>query len=274
MTWDADADVVVVGYGGAGACAAIQAREGGADVIVIDSFAGGGTTAYSGGVIYAGGTRFQSEAGYDDSADKMHAYLSLEVGDVVRPETLRRYCDQSATDVDWLVAHGVRYASDVYDGKTNFPPEGKYLYYSGNEKMPQYAAKTPPMPRGHRAVGPGYGGPHYFAALARAADRVGVRVRRHEIARRLVVDATGRVIGVEVRSLPEDRHVEHQRLYAKASPWIPLNRKTAERAGLAARKLEEETGRLLLIRARGGVILSTGSFAYTPICFAAMILRW
>jgi 3-oxo-5alpha-steroid 4-dehydrogenase len=57
--WDETADVVVVGFGGAGAAAALQAREGGAEVDVLDRFGGGGTTAYSGGVLYAGGTRFQ-----------------------------------------------------------------------------------------------------------------------------------------------------------------------------------------------------------------------
>ena len=93
IAWDDTADVVVVGYGGAGACAAIEARENGASVIIVERFAGGGTTSYSGGVIYAGGTRYQREAGYDDSAEKMFAYLSMEVGDAVRTETLRRYCE-------------------------------------------------------------------------------------------------------------------------------------------------------------------------------------
>ena len=58
--WDAEADVVVVGFGGAGVVAALQAREGGADVLAVDRFGGGGATSYSGGVTYAGGTRHQA----------------------------------------------------------------------------------------------------------------------------------------------------------------------------------------------------------------------
>src|SRR5579859_1835522 len=210
LNWDESADVVVVGFGGAGAAAALQAREGGAAVLVLDRFGGGGTTAYSGGVLYAGGTRFQREAGVDDDADNLRAYLSLEVGDAVRPETLRRFCDGSSADVDWLVGHGVRYASDLFLEKATFPPEGKYLYYSGNEKTPAFAAKARPAPRGHRAVGAGYGGPHYFAALSGAVSRAGVGVLRHTRCERLIADEAGRVIGVEALSLPADRHAEHQ----------------------------------------------------------------
>ena len=53
--WDDQADVVVVGFGGAGACAAIEAARNGAEVLVLDRFTGGGATAASGGVVYAGG---------------------------------------------------------------------------------------------------------------------------------------------------------------------------------------------------------------------------
>ena len=166
--WDRSADVVVVGFGGAGASAALQAREEGAEVILIDRFGGGGTTKYSGGVIYAGATRFQREAGIEDSVDNMLAYLKQEVGDAVRPETLRRYCEGSAADLDWLIGHGVQYDHSAYLEKITYPPEGKYLYYSGNEKSPAFAAHAKPAARGHRAVGPGFGGAHYIAALREA----------------------------------------------------------------------------------------------------------
>jgi len=129
IQWDREADVVVVGFGGAGACAALQAREDGADVVLIDRFGGGGTTGYSGGVIYAGATRFQKAAGFDDTVDNMYDYLAMEVGDAVRPETLRRFCEGSAADLEWLIGHGVKYDSAAYLDKVTYPPEGKYLYY-------------------------------------------------------------------------------------------------------------------------------------------------
>ena len=73
--WDDQADVVVVGFGGAGGAAALQARQLGADVLVIDRFGGGGATAYSGGVIYAGGTAQQREAGYEDTPENMFEWI-------------------------------------------------------------------------------------------------------------------------------------------------------------------------------------------------------
>lgn len=267
-TWDAEADVVVVGFGGAGAAAALEAREAGAQVVLIDRFGGGGTTAYSGGVLYAGGTRFQRAAGIDDDTDNLRAYLEMEVGDAVRSATLRRFCDGSAADVDWLVGHGVRYAGDFYDGKATFPPEGKYLYYSGNEKTPAFAAKARPAARGHRAVGPGYGGPHYFAALAKAVDAMGIAVRRHTRVTRLVLDRAGAVVGVEAIALPLAKHAEHLAFYAKASPWIPHAGKAANRAAAAGRDLEARFGQTLRIRARG-VVLATGGFTYNRDMIAA-----
>jgi len=48
--WDKEADVVVVGYGGAGAAAAITAHDAGAKVLILEKAAtGGGSTYFSGG---------------------------------------------------------------------------------------------------------------------------------------------------------------------------------------------------------------------------------
>ena len=56
-------DVIVVGFGAAGAAAAIEAADRGARVLVLDRSYGGGASALSGGVVYAGGgTRLQAEA--------------------------------------------------------------------------------------------------------------------------------------------------------------------------------------------------------------------
>lgn len=262
MAWDDAADVVVVGFGGAGACASLEAREQGADVIAIDRFRGGGATAYSGGIIYAGGTKFQKEAGFDDSAEQMYAYLAQEVGDIVQPRTLRRYCDESAANLDWLIAHGVPYASEAYLEKTIYPPDGKFLYYSGNERVAEFAARSTPAPRGHRPVGTGMTGHVYYAALAQAANRAGVRLRTHEKVIRLVVDVSSRVIGVETSRVPDSLRGEHETLYAKVIPMLPFKAVSSERATAAARALEARGTDTRLIRARRGVVLATGGFAY------------
>ncbi|RYD91320.1 MAG: FAD-binding protein, partial [Sphingomonadales bacterium] len=153
--WNDEADIVLIGFGGAGAAAGLEACEQGASVLALDRFGGGGTTAFSGGVIYAGGTRFQREAGIDDTAEEMFNYLFHE-GVTVRPETLRRYCDTSSANLDWLDSHGVRFGSNPYAPSTSYPPDGHFLYYSGMEKFRPEVAKV--APRGHRAVGKGMSG--------------------------------------------------------------------------------------------------------------------
>ena len=111
MRWDAEADVVVVGFGGAGACAAIEAADNGASVLAIDRFDGGGATEASDGVYYGGGTRFQREAGFDDNAEEIYKYLDMELAGVVAPKTLRRFCESSNANLEWLIDKGLTYGS-------------------------------------------------------------------------------------------------------------------------------------------------------------------
>lgn len=263
IAWDDEAGVVVVGFGGAGASAALEAHERGADTLIVERFEGGGSTANSGGVYYAGGTRFQKEAGASDSAENMFNYLSVERKDAVSEETLRRFCEESSENIDWLVRHGVQFEGSLYSGKTNYPPEDKYLYYAGNEKAPAFAAKAEPAPRGHRVKGKGWTGYAYFAALKDAVMREGIRVRTHSRAMRLIVDSQNAVIGVEVLHIekPEDQK-KHMALYAVVDPMRPFNTARSEKAIAEALAFEQQVGVRKLIRARQGVILTTGGFGY------------
>ncbi|MGH3636466.1 MAG: FAD-binding protein, partial [Mycobacterium sp.] len=66
--WDIEADVVIAGYGIAGAAAAIEAARAGADVVVAERTGGwGGAAALAGGFVYlGGGTPIQKACGFDD----------------------------------------------------------------------------------------------------------------------------------------------------------------------------------------------------------------
>ena len=260
IAWDEEADVLVVGFGGAGVVAAIEARENGADVLAVDRFAGGGATAYSGGVLYAGGgTRHQLEAGISDTPQEMFNYLAAE-GSAVEPETLRRFCDGSSDDLDWLEAHGVPYGGNPYLKKTAFPPDPHWLYYSGNEMLPAFTSTATPAPRGHRPVSPGFGGHLHYAKLREAASQLGIRVMQHAPAKRLIIDHDGLVIGIEVNQLPPALWARHSALYAIVSPWKPLNADKAERAIVECRAFEAEFYAPKRISARAGIILATGGF--------------
>ena len=261
--WHDTADVVVVGFGGAGACASLEARGIGADVLAIDRFGAGGATAYSGGVFYAGETRFQKAVGIEDSKQEMYKYLEKELADVIRPDTLKRYCDNSADDLEWLAAFGVPLGGDVFLEKTGYPPEGKFLYFSGNENVPEYKAIAKAAPRGHRTRGVGFSGYAYYDAISASAARDGVRRMDHTRAMRLVTDRAGVVIGVEALEITDEKQcVEHARQTKKVHPMRAFMAKTVDRAGARARELEERHGRRVLLRATKGVILSAGGFGY------------
>jgi 3-oxo-5alpha-steroid 4-dehydrogenase len=260
--WDVEADVVVVGFGAAGACAALEAAEAGADVVVLDRFCGGGATALSGGVVYAGGgTAQQKAAGVTDSPEAMFGYLSLEVGDAVSPATLREFCTGSPGMLAWLEEHGVPFEGSLCPDKTSYPTNRHYLYYSGSELS--LGDVTHVAPRGHRARGRGTSGYLLFARLERAVRGSGARVLAQTAARRLVADPAGRIVGVECRTLggaPWWAAAAHRVLHRwSAKPYLYL-----PKLGRALHRrvawLERRYGRPLLVAARGGVVLAAGGF--------------
>ncbi len=261
LEWDEhadwDVDVVVVGFGGAGACAALEAARTGASVLAIDRFGGGGSTAMSGGIVYAGGgTSVQKAAGVVDTVDDMVAYLRQEVGDVVSPSTLREFCESSADMIEWLADAGVPFDPSVCPFKTSYPTNDYYLYYSGSENAWPYRAEAAPAPRGHRTHGKGTSGRVFFAALAAAARAAGVRVLPQTTATSLVIE-DGRVVGVECRTLRSRWHAVLHRYATKPGLYVPGFARTLHRR-IAA--LESARGRTIRIRARRGVVLSAGGF--------------
>jgi len=264
--WDQQCDVLVIGWGAAGACAALEARAAGAEVIVADRFNGGGASAKSGGVVYAGGgTRQQRRAGYNDSPDAMFDYLKHETRGVVRDDTLRRFCADSVANLQWLESHGAPYSHEVPPGgKTSYPQDGYYLYYSGNELVPQYGGEHAPAPRGHRTVGKGQCGAVLYGHLQAACLRAGVRPLLQAAARRLVVDAAGRVIGAEFWRLSPDspQAALHGKLIARAETLQNFAPGYCDSLRQRASQLERDFARPLLVRAKKAVILSTGGFIF------------
>ena len=259
--WDIRADVIVVGFGAAGACAALEAAAAGCSVLVLDRFAGGGATALSGGVVYAGGgTAQQRAAGVRDSAEAMFGYLRTEVGDVVPAGTLREFCDGSAAMLAWLESHGVPFEGSLCPDKTSYPTNRHYLYYSGSELSARAAA--PPAPRGHRTRGRGTSGGLLYARLAAAVRKAGIGVAEQTRAAALVT-ADGRVTGVECRSLrgaPWWARTAHRLLHEAARKpylYVPKLGRVMHRP---ADWLERRYGRKLLAGAARGVVIAAGGF--------------
>lgn len=257
-------DVVIVGYGAAGTSAAITARELGAEVIAVDRANGGGATAISGGIIYAGGgTSVQRDAGVHDTAEQMLDYLRLEVGDAVRPETLQRFVDGSPEMIDWLQAHGVPFNSGLCPYKTSFPNNRYYLYHSGSENAGAFRAHTPPVQRGHRAYGKGTSGKQIYAPLAESARNLGVDFRPHTTVTELLQDPSGRVIGVRATTMGQAprrvqrRYARLASLSCKPGVYYPPLRAAMDRR---LEKLQQRYGQIIEIIARRGVIICAGGF--------------
>lgn len=265
VEWDQACDVLVVGFGAAGAAAAIRARESGAAVTVLDRFEGGGATARSGGVVYAGGgTQQQRRFGYEDTPDAMFRYLRNETGDAVSEAQLRRYCEDSRGLIAWLETLGACFDSTPPPPKTSYPPDGTYLYYSGNEPVPAFAAQAAPAPRGHRAQGTWMSGRNLFEHLRTRVEQLEIPVLEQHAVRRLIVDAQGRVVGAEVRGFEPGSAAEqrHRKLIGRAEAVHNLLPRWADRLRAQALALEQTATRPLRIQARRGVVLSTGGFIF------------
>ena len=266
--WNAEADVIVVGFGGAGACAALEAAQQGASVLVLDRFHGGGATSASGGIIYAGGgTPYQKAAGYEDTVEEMYKYLKQEVGEgVMSDETLRRLCEGSAEDIRWLAEAGVPFEGSLCPFKTSYPTDDYYIYYSGSEDNGAYKAKAKAAPRGHRAKGKGISGLALFHNLERTVRKSkNVQVRCQTQVLKLIKAEDERVIGVEGRSIPPSSiflrrfHGGITRIGTKVNTYLPRVGKLLDTLATAIMKVRAHPYRA---RAHKGVILAAGGFIF------------
>ncbi|MFM5929771.1 MAG: FAD-binding protein [Novosphingobium sp.] len=102
--WDLEADVVVLGSGGAALTAAISAHDFGAKDVVILEKTGmvGGTTAMSGGMLWIPGNHLQLEAGIEESDEDIVAYLDSLAPDQLDPETLGAFMERGPEMVRYL----------------------------------------------------------------------------------------------------------------------------------------------------------------------------
>jgi succinate dehydrogenase/fumarate reductase flavoprotein subunit len=220
--FDEEVDVLVVGMGVAGASAALSAVERGAKTLLVErAGGGGGTSAMSGGVLYlGGGTGLQNACGFEDSAEAMYAYLSASVGRAADEEKLRLYCDGSVEHYDWLVAQGVPFKQTFYYGISGEPPTDDGLVWSGSEQVAPFCDLARPAPRGHVVAVPGPAGHKLMSVLCKRVEDSDADVSYNTVCNALYQEPDGTIVGARLETFGESRTV----------------------------------------RARGGVILTTGGF--------------
>ncbi len=104
FNWDLEADVVVLGSGGAAMTAAIAAHDFGAKDVVILEKTGmvGGTTAMSGGMLWIPGNHHQLEAGIEEDDEDVVAYLDSLAPGNLDPDTLMAFMETGPEMIRYL----------------------------------------------------------------------------------------------------------------------------------------------------------------------------
>ena len=198
------ADVVICGYGGAGASAALEARRAGADVLVLErASGGGGATAMSSCEMYlggSGGTAVQKALGLEDSTENMIAYLSECFGPNGDAEKIRLYAQGAAAHFDWAESLGVPYKREAIYERAVEPFGDESLLFTGNERAYPFNRVATPIPRGHVPSREGnQGGKVFMQALMARVEAEGVRVQADARVTALLQDDAGRVRGAVVK---------------------------------------------------------------------------
>lgn len=211
-SWDIDTDVAVIGFGGAGACAAIEACDAGAAVTIFEvASASGGSTALSSAEIYMGGnggTHIQQVCGYEDSTEDMFNFLMATQGAPGHEEKIRIYCDGSRDHFDWLVSMGVPYKESEYKKRAIVALSDDCLLYTGSEKAWPYREIAKPCPRGHNLEIEGdNGGPLFMSIMTKRVEERDIDVRYDARALTLIQNQDGEVLGLVVRIDGEEKTV-------------------------------------------------------------------
>lgn len=230
-SWSDEFDVVVIGFGMAGGCAAVSAAAEGARVLVLEkAAAAGGTSAMAGGHFYlGGGTAVQHATGHDDSPEEMYKYL-VAVSPEPDHDKIRAYCEGSVEHFNWLEDLGFQFERTFYPGKVVVPPGTEGLSYTGNEKVWPFTEKAKPAPRGHSVPVPGElgGAAMVIDLLVKRADELGVEVRYETGVTNLVVDADGTVVGVRWRHFTESGAVKAKAVIIAAGGFAMNSEMVAE----------------------------------------------
>ena len=96
-------DVLVIGSGAGGLATAITARKHGLAVAVIEKEpVFGGTTAFSGGVLWIPGNRHGAANNPKDTREAARTYLQAETGNFYQPEAVEAFLEAGPRMLDWF----------------------------------------------------------------------------------------------------------------------------------------------------------------------------
>lgn len=167
-------DVVVVGSGGAGLAAAIEAYDAGASVIVVEKMpiAGGNTTRATGGM-NASNTKFQEAEGIKDTNETFYQDTMKGGYDKNDPDLVKYMTENSASAIDWLDSLDITLSS---------------ISTSGGQSVK----------RTHRPADGSAVGDYLIAGMLKQIEKRNIEIQYNTKATKIVTDSDGVVTGVEV----------------------------------------------------------------------------
>jgi 3-oxosteroid 1-dehydrogenase len=250
-------DVVVLGTGAAGLTAALAAHDQGASVGLFEkSDQVGGTTAWSGGMVWVPVNPHQAALGIEDSREEVLTYLQSLSHDLIDEKLAAAYIDAGPPMVRWLESSTpVRF--EIVEGFPDYHPE-----HPGGKPGGGRSLECPLFP--FDELGP-------WAEKVTVGPQMGRNITMSETP--LGRGAPGGVPPDElVRRQVHDERGAGQGLVGRLLKGC-LDRGIEPRTGAAARELIVSGGRVTGVRfdgrggafdvtARAGVILATGGFEW------------
>jgi len=225
--WHLETDVAVVGFGGAGGCAAIEAADAGSEVTIFEvASAGGGSTAMSSAEIYMGGnggTRVQRACGFEDSTEDMFTYMMMSAGPQADEEKIRNYCENSLAHFNWLVDLGVPFKDSFHEERAIMCLTDDGLLYTGSEKAWPFAQQAKPSPRGHNLYIEGdNGGPLFMKIVTENVEkRARINVEYDVRVLTLIADEDNCIHGLVIRKDQQELNVRaHQGVILCAGGFV------------------------------------------------------
>ena len=156
IVWNEEVDVVVVGSGAGGMAAAVTAATQGLKVLMVEKTDRiGGSTAVSGGAVWAPLNAHTDKVGHPDTRDKVWAYMRNTVGDAAPAHMQRAFLDAAPAMVDWFDKHtavkltGRTYSPDYYPDREGAAMGGRSLdplMFDGRQLGAHFRHLRDPLP--------------------------------------------------------------------------------------------------------------------------------
>jgi 3-oxosteroid 1-dehydrogenase len=270
--WDVVTDLLVVGSGGGGLCAALTAGSLGLQALVVEKTAKiGGSTAMSGGVLWLPDNAVSKAAGVQDSRDDARAYFDAVVGDEGPATSKARteaFLDAVEPMVGFLARAGVPFRhcegySDYYDDRPGGKARGRSLETAlfdtatlgPWESKLRITDNMPPIPAYTGDVAALSVAPRTLRSV-RTVARIASRFAAATVRGRRLRGSGVALMGYLLTAL----------LKADIPVWTdsPLIDLVSEEGRVTGAVIRRD-GRTMRVRARRGVLLAAGGFAHNDV---------